>query len=220
MKKITAVSALILFIFMGCQQKQKNSPQKITAKPDIQLSVVAQYIRSDASRYITQQKYEIFSQPKAIFVSAAEPYGTVQWSVQNGIYTPPNNKKIYDKETSAIMLDKDIAQGILELYLAGLKKVQIQETAETFNFNGQIYECVAKNEQNVKLFRNKKTGELDLVTAGNAANGQFYIIFGYNSEKTGKSTAQDEFYAKKVDIYLQTSTLDKKLIAQLNCSLH
>lgn len=219
MKKITAVSLIILFAIMGCQQKQKNVSQKITVRPDIKLSVVARYIRSDQSQYITQQKYEIFSEPKAIFISSAEPYGSVQWSVQEGIYTAPNNKKIYDNESFAVMTNKDITQGILELYLAGQNKTQTQSANETLNFNGQIYECVAKNAQNVKVFRNKKTGQLDLVTAGSDSNGQFYIIFGYNIEKTGDNVGKIGFYIKKVDIYLQKSDFEKKLIAQLNCSL-
>ncbi len=222
MKKLSAIIVVVtlVFVFVGCQQQEKGDAPKIAAKPVMKLSVVAQYIRSDSSKYITQQKYEIFSEPQAILMTAAEPYGNVVWSVQNGIYAEPKNKNFYDRELFELMTNKDIAQGVMELYLAGLNKVQIQPTDETFNFNGQVYECVAKNEQNVKLFRNKRTGNLDLVTSGRDSNGQFFIIFGYNSEKTGKTGEQAGFYAKKVDIYLHKAEFDKKLLAQLNCALN
>jgi hypothetical protein len=213
--------AISFLVFAGCEQQQKKTTsQKILTKPDIKLSVVAQYIRSDSSKYITQQKYEIYSVPQSILINSVEPYGNVVWSVQNGIYTEPKNKKFYDKELFGLMTNKDIAQSVLELYLAGLGKIQIQQDGETFEFNGQVYECVAKNEQNIKLFKNKKTGNLDLVTSGQDSSGQFFIIYGYNYEKMGKNNEKSDFYATKVDIYLYKTAFDKKLLAQLNCSLN
>jgi hypothetical protein len=223
MKKLNTVLVIVtlLFVFAGCEQQQKKTTsQKILTKPDIKLSVVAQYVRNDSSKYITQQKYEICSDPQAILASAVEPYGNVVWSVQAGIYTEPKNKNFYDKELFSLMTNKDIAQSVLELYLAGLEKVRIQDISETLDFNGQVYECVAKNEQNIKLFKNKKTGNLDLVTSGHESNGQFFIIYGYNYEKMGKNNEKSDFYATKVDIYLYKAAFDKKLLAQLNCSLN
>ncbi|MCE5340182.1 MAG: hypothetical protein LLF92_03530 [Planctomycetaceae bacterium] len=223
MKKLNSALLIIIpfLVLAGCEQQQKKTAsQKILTKPDIKLSVVAQYVRNDSSKYITQQKYEIYSDPQSILISSVEPYGNVVWSVQNGIYTEPKNKKFYDSELFSFMTNKDITQGVMELYLAGLEKVRIQDVGQTLDFNGQVYECVAKNEQNVKLFKNKKTGKLDLVTSGQDSKGQFFIIYGYNYEKMGKNNEKSDFYATKVDIYLYKAAYDKKLLAQLNCSLN
>ncbi len=223
MKKINSalLIAILFLVLAGCEQQQKKTTsQKILTKPDIKLSVVAQYTRGDSSKYITQQKYEIYSDPQSILISSVEPYGNVVWSVRNGIYAEPKNKNFYDNELFGLMTNKDVTQAVMELYLAGLEKVRIQDVGQTLDFNGQVYECVAKNEQNVKLFKNKKTGNLDLVTSGRDTQGQFFIIYGYNYEKMGKSNEKSDFYATKVDIYLYKAAYDKKLLAQLNCSLN
>lgn len=222
MKKIIVLgTALILCSLFGCQkQQQKISVSEITGQPDIELSAVAQFLRKDGSRYLTQQQLEIYSAPRAIIFTANEPYGKVVWSVQNGEYAiKGRTRKPFDIDIVKTMTDKDIAQGLLELYLAGLGNIQPKDSKETLNFDGQIYEFAAQSEPNVNLYRNKSTGKLDLVTSGQNNGGKVYFIHGYNYRKMRKTAGQDIFYASKVDIYLYRAGFEKELIAQISSSL-
>lgn len=223
---IFLISVLTISLITGCQQQKKKQAAvaktpAIKAQPDLKLSAVAEYIRDDGSRYITQQQYEIYSNPSAITLVSNEPYGRVSWSVQQGVYNAPetNPSHAFDKNQFGLMVDKDIAQGLMELYLAGIGKVSLQKTNETLNFNGQIYECVSVNSQNVKLFKNQKTGNIEISTSGSIKNGGFFLFYGYNYKKISKLGEADKFFASKVDIYDYKSLQDKKLLIQVNSSL-
>ncbi|MEN6385951.1 MAG: hypothetical protein ABFD79_12245 [Phycisphaerales bacterium] len=211
-----------IITFYGCENQQKKeaaqAPQTAqikTVRPEYQFSAVAQYIRNDGSKYITQQHFQIASSPRAIMISAAEPFGNVVWSVENGIYSAPQNTgRAIDKDVFALMTDKDIAIGIMELYLAAAGKVQAADTNEILNFDGKIYEQVA-TEGEAKVYRNKSTKTIDLVTSGGQKNGGTYLFSGYNYEKILENGIEKGLYPSKVDIYLYKSAYDKRLLGQL-----
>jgi hypothetical protein len=224
------ISAIVLtgiITLFGCEKQQQKKTAaaskgtEIKVAPDLKLSAVAQYLQNDGGWYITQLQFDVFSNPQAILLSANEPYGKVVWSVENGIYTGAESKasRAIDKDVFALMTSKDIAQGLMELYLATLNKIQISDSNEILNFNGKSYECVAKSGENLKLYRNKSTQTVDLVTAGKDPNGGTYLIFGYNFEKIIENGQQKGLYPSKVDIYLYKAAYDKKLIGQLKSSL-
>jgi hypothetical protein len=214
MKKIVlilTVSAL-LFNCSGCQEKKRKESVNLTGKPDLKLSCVAGYLRSDGSRYITEQKYKIFASPRAIILSANEPFGEIIWSVQNGVYIVQKGgpENFFDKKLYGLIMDADIANGLLELYLQGMAggKSAIGNAGKTLTFEGQLYELVTQN-WGVNLYRNKSTGKVNLAVSGT------YLLYGFNYQKNGPKG----IYPSKLDIYLYHTDLDKKLAAQINCSL-
>jgi hypothetical protein len=208
---ILAASAL-LFNCSGCQEKNRKKSTDLVRKPDLKLSCVTGYLRGDGSRYITQQKYEIFANPKTIILSAVEPFGKIIWSVQNGVYTVQKDvpEKVFAKELYSLMMDKDIANGLLELYLQGMAggTAAIGNSGKTLTFEGQLYEPITQNT-GVTLYRNKAKGNVNLALSG------AYLLHGFNYQKNG----QKGIYPSKLDIYLYHTDFDKKLISQINCSL-
>jgi hypothetical protein len=209
---ILAASAL-LFICSSCQEKNRKEGADLIRKPDLKLSCVAGYLRSDGSRYITAQKYEIFANPEGIILSAKEPFGKIVWSVQNGVYTVQEDApaNVFDKELFSLMMDKDIANGLLGLYLQGMAggNSAAGNSGKTLTFEGQLYEFVTQNTW-VNLYRNKTTGKVNLALSGK------YLLHGFNYQKNG----QKGIYPSKLDIYMYLTDFDKKLISQINCSLN
>jgi hypothetical protein len=211
---ILAVSAL-LFISVGCQEKNRKQSDNIAEKPELKLSCVAEYLRSDGSRYITEQKYEIFRNSDLIMLKAKEPFGEIAWSVHNGAYTiqkgVPN--KVSSKELYSLMMDKDIAGGLLELYLAGMsgEKPAVGSAGKSLVFEGNLFELAAQ-KSGVTLYRNKGTKKVDLAVSG---INKLYLLHGYNYQKNGRN----ELYPSKLDIYQYRTDFDKKLIAQISCFL-
>lgn len=217
MKKLISIlaAAMLLCSLTGCQQQQKKSTGKIDTRADLKLSCVAEFLRSDGSKYLTEQKYEISANPKMIKLTAKEPFGEIAWSVRNGVYSirKPVPHKVFDKELYGLMMDKDITAGLLELYLAGLTEKPAAKTdKELLKFQGQSYEPVAQIGK-VNLYRNQRNGKLDLVTSG---SDKLYLISGFNYQKT---RGQKEFYPSKIDIYLYHTDFDKELVAQISCFL-
>ncbi|GEM_PF-1885816 len=221
-KLISILTAMVLLCSLtGCQQQQKNeNTGNIKAKADLKTSCVAEFLRSDGSRYLTEQKCEISANPKAIVLTAKEPFGKIAWSVKNGVYSvqKPLPHKVFDKDLYSLMMDKDIAAGLLEIYLAGLREPVGKAGKEPLKFQGQLYEPAAQIH-NAELYRNQATGKLDLVTSGRDKAGKLYLIHGYNYLKLKKIKGQDGFYPSKLDIYLYRTDFDKELIAQISCFL-
>jgi hypothetical protein len=222
MKNILIYSIVLtgICILFGCN-KQQAKPQptqttQIQVQPDIKVSAVAQYVQKDGSRYITHEKFQIFSNPQAIMLSADEPYGKVVWSIQNGIYAGSNSEKAIDKDVFNLMTSQEVARGLMNLYLASLGKIQISETAETLDFDGKTYTLVAQNDPNVKFYKDKSTKNVDLVTVGQGKEG-IYLFSGYNYLKLNQKEGQQGLYPSKVDIFLYKASYDKKMLGQLNC---
>jgi hypothetical protein len=222
MKKLLSLLALAVLVFVsaGCQEKASKENAALAGQAELKLSCVAEFIRSDGSRYLTEQKYEVSSNPKAIVLTAKEPFGKIAWSVRNGAYTVQKGvpNKVFDKELYSLMMDKDIATGLLEIYLAGLRAPVGKAGKEPLKFQGQLYEPAAQIH-NAELYRNQTTGKLDLVTSGRDKAGKLYLIHGYNYLKLKKIKGQDGFYPSKLDIYLYRTDFDKELIVQISCFL-
>ncbi len=227
MRKIYPIIVItsVFCLFTGCKEQQKKSSdairtseQQVSNQPEVAFSAVAQYVRDDGSRYITHQDIEVSANPPAIVITASEPFGTVRWAVQNNIYKAAKNKSNFnfDKELYSIMTNEDIIRGLMDLYCAGLNGIELKDLNETFDFNGQMYDLVAKNAQNVKVYRNQKTKMPDLVIAG--STGQ-YLLYGYNYQKISKTDESEKFYPAKTDIYLYKSVNDKKLLITISCVL-
>lgn len=217
MKKLIFIfaAAILLCSLTSCQQQQKKNAGNIKAKADLKLSCVAEFLRSDGSRYLTEQKCEVSANPKAIKLTAKEPFGKIAWSVQNGVYSVQKlvPRRVFDKELYSLMMDKNIANGLLELYLAGLTEKSAAKTdKELLKFQGQSYEPAAQIDK-VSLYRNQRSGKLDLVTSG---SDKLYLISGFNYQKT---KGQKGFYPSKIDIYHYRTDFDKELVAQINCYL-
>lgn len=209
------VAAVLLCSLTSCQQQQERSDDNIGAPADLKLSCVVEFLCGDGSRYLTEQKCEVSANPKAIKLTAKEPFGKIAWSLQNGAYSvqKPLLRKVFDKELYSLMMDKDITAGLLELYLAGLTGKSAAKTdKELLAFQGQSYEPVAQID-NVNLYRNKTTGRCNLVTSG---SDKLYLINGFNYQKT---KSQKGFYPSKIDIYLYRTDFDKDLIVQISCFL-
>jgi len=217
MKKAAVfIMSVVIVCVAGCQQQGKDVA-KITGQPDVRFSVVAQFLQKDGGQYLTRQQYEIYSDQRAMVLTSDEPYGKVVWSVQNGEYAMQKNQanRAFDKNLYNLMTNKNIAHGLLEIYLAGLGKIQPTAEKESLNFDGQTYELAAQAESDIKIYQNKSTGMLNLVKSGENNSG-IYILRGYNYLKFD---GQDSFYASKVDIYLCHADDDKELVGQVNCSL-
>jgi hypothetical protein len=218
MRKLISIfaAAVLLCSLTSCQQQQKNeSAGNIGAKADLKLSCVAEFLRSNGSRYLTEQKCEISANSKSITLTAKEPFGEIAWSVRNGGYSIQKGVpgRVFDKELYSMMMDNNIANGLLELYLAGLAEKSAAKTdKELLTFQGQSYEPVVQIGK-VCLYRNQRSGKLDLVTSG---SDKLYLINGFNYQKI---KGQKGFYPSKVDIYLYRTDFDKELAAQISCFL-
>jgi hypothetical protein len=218
MKKLISLfaAAVLLCSLTSCEQQQKKNAGNIGAPADLKLSCIAEFLRSNGSRYLTEQECEVSANPKSITLTAKEPFGEIAWSVRNGGYSiqKPVPGRVFDKELYSLMMDKNIANGLLELYLAGLtEKTPAKKTdKELLMFQGQLYEPAAQIGK-VSLYRNHSSGKLDLVTSG---SDKLYLISGFNYHKT---RGQKGFYPSKIDIYLYRTDFDKELVAQISCFL-
>ena len=211
------IVAVLFFSLAGCQEQQSKKSSELERRADLKLSCVAEFLRSDGSRYLTEQRYEIFSSSKEIILTSKEPFGDVIWSVQNGGYTVQKGlpDKVFDKELYRLMMDKDIADGLLEIYIAGLFENPAAKTEkESLNFDGKIYGLVRQTGSGVNVYSNKATGKLDLVTSGRNKTGKVYLIHGFNYQKI---KGQNGFYPSRLDIYRYRADFDKELIAQIDC---
>jgi hypothetical protein len=219
MKKLIflVTAAGLLFSLVGCQEKKRKDESKLEERADIKLFCVAEFLRGDGSKYLTEQKYEIFAGSKTIKLTAKEPFGEIIWSAQNGGYTIQKGipDKVFDKELYNLMMDQSVANGLLEIYLAGLTKSSAVKTEKgLLIFEGRIYEPVKQKAAGVNIYRNQATGKLDLVTAVYNKTGKVYLIHGFNYQKIKQG--QNSFYPSKLDIYLYLTDMDKELIAQIS----
>jgi len=220
-KTIVLIASVVLGCLTGCQE-QKKSVSQITGQPDIKLSAVAQFLRKDGSRYLTEQQYEVYSKPEVISITAKEPFGKITWSIQNGIYTIQKDAigRERDKELYDLMTNKAITEGLLKIYLAGLEEVQTSAAGqESLNFDGQVYELVAQADSTVKIYQGKSSGEIDLAVSKDDKDGKVYLLHCYNYLKMKKNNGKNAFYPSKLDIYLYRTDFDKELMAQINFSL-
>jgi hypothetical protein len=135
--------------------------------------------------------------------------------VHSGVYTIQNGvpDKVSNKELYSLIMDKDIASGLLELYLAGMsgEKPAIGNIDKSLVFEGKLYELAA-HKSGVNLYYNKAAGKIDLAVSG---TNKLYLLHGYNYQKNG----QKGLYPSKLDIYQYRTDFDKKLIAQISCFL-
>jgi hypothetical protein len=85
-------------------------------KAVMKLSVVAQYIRSDSS--IIHYTAEVRNFPnRRQFDDCRRTYGNVVWSVSERHLCRTEKQNFYDREVFELITNKDIAQGVMELYL-------------------------------------------------------------------------------------------------------
>jgi len=211
---VIIIASLAFSFLTGCQL-QKRVKAVITGQPDLRLSAIAQYVQQDGSRYLTRQQYDIYASPKAMIVASYEPVGDIILTLQNAqadVFAG-KPKRRFDKQIYDLITNPQIAQAILELQLVsmqGTKPTGAPTENETINFDGRLYELVYITDS-MKLYKNKSTGMINLVisTTNNTGNLVFY---GYNYQTI---VQQKNLYASKIDIYSYPTSLDKKLIAQI-----
>ena len=117
------VTAALLFSLAGCQERNRTDSGKLVGQADLKLASVAKFLRGDGSWYLTKQEHEIFAKPKAIRLSAKEPFGEIIWTVRDGRLVIKKSPKtiVFDEGLFKLMTDESICKALLELYLAELK---------------------------------------------------------------------------------------------------
>ncbi len=209
------VTAGLLFSLTGCQEKVKESGTQLVRQPDLKLTSVAKFLRSDGSWYLTEQKHEVFAKPKAIELTAKEPFGQIIWTVQNGkaVVKKKPGRSVFDKELYELITNEAISKGLMELYVAGLGYSNAGSSqAEELVFEGKVYESVFAGRNGTGLYKNKSTGRKDLAVFQGKKR---YVLYGYNYLKVGK----DRYFPSKIDVYIYSDKSDRKLIAQYTCWL-
>ncbi len=205
----------LFFSFAGCQEKNLKDSSKLDRKADLKLDCIAKFLRSDGSWYLTEQKHEIFIEPKLITLTAEEPFGRVVWSIQKGRLfmnvRPPG--KAFDEELFKLMTDEAICRALLELYLAELKNPQTGPgQTGSFTFEGRVYDLVYCDQSGTELYKNKSTQRNDLVISHGKKR---CILYGYNYLKFEGSG----YFPSKIDVYVYNDGSDRKLVAQYDCRL-
>ena len=210
------VTTALLFSLTGCEEKKRTDSVNLAGQADLKLACMAEFLRSDGSSYLTKQEHEIFAKPKAIRLTAKEPFGEIIWTVRNGRFVIEKKPKagVFDEELFKLMTDETICKALLELYLAELKPSSTSSTSRTdsFTFEGKVYEPVFSDQGGIELYKNKSTSRKDLVISQNKRR---YVLFGYNYLKLG----EDRYFPSKIDVYTYNEGSDKKLIGQYVCHL-
>jgi hypothetical protein len=209
------VTAGLLFSLTGCQEKAKESGAQLGRQPDLKLTSVAKFLRSDGSWYLTEQKHEVFAEPKAIELTAKEPFGQIIWAVQNGnaVVKKGPARSVFDKELYELITNEAITKGLMELYVAGLGDSDAGSgQAEELIFEGKVYESVFADRSGIGLYKNKSTGRKDLAVFQGKRR---YVLYGYNYLKVEK----DRYFPSKIDVYIYSDKSDRTLIAQYSCRL-
>jgi hypothetical protein len=209
------VAAGLLFSLIGCQEKAKESGAQLGGQPDLKLTSVAKFLRSDGSWYLTEQTHEVFAEPKAIKLTAKEPFGQIIWAVQNGkaVVEKSPGRSVFDKELYELITSEAITKGLMELYVAGLGYSDAGSSqADEFTFEGRVYESVFADRDGIELYKNKSTGRKDLAVFQGKKR---YVLYGYNYLKVGKAG----YFPSKIDVYIYSDKADKTLIAQYICRL-
>jgi hypothetical protein len=218
MKKLLSflVTTGLFFSLAGCQEGNHEDSGKLGGgQTDLKLASVAKFLRSDGSWYLTEQRHEIFAEPKAIRLTAKESFGEIIWTVQNGQSVIKKNPRtnVFDEELFKLMTDETISRGLLELYLAELESSNVGSgQIDSFTFEGKVYEPVFSDRGGIELYKDKSTGRKDLVIFQGKKR---YVLYGYNYLKLEK----DRYFPSKIDIYIYNDKSDRKLIAQFTCRL-
>jgi hypothetical protein len=170
---------------------------------------MAEFLRSDGSSYLTKQEHEIFAKPKAIRLTAKEPFGEIIWTVRDGRLSIEKKPEVsvFDEGLFKLMTDESVCKAMLELYLAELKTPNPRSTSQTdsITFEGKVYEPVFLDQGGIELYKNKSTGRKDLVISQNKKQ---YVLFGYNYLKL----KEDRYFPSKIDVYTYSKGSDKRLI--------
>ena len=210
------ITAALFFSLAGCERKNHTSGSNLAGQADLKLACTTEFLRGDGSSYLTKQEHEVFAKPKAIRLTAKEPFGEIIWAVRNGRLVIEKSPKgdVFDEELYKLMTDEAICKALLELYLAELKPSDTGSTEPTdgFAFEGKVYEPVFSDQGGIKLYKDKSTGRRDLVISQNKKR---YILFGYNYLKL----KEGRYFPSKIDVYIYNEGSDKKLIAQYVCYL-
>ena len=218
MKKLLSflVAAGLVFNLAGCQEKSRTDSSNLAGQADLKLTCEVEFLRSDGSSYLTEQEHEIFAKPKAIRLTAKEPFGEIIWAVRDGrlVIEKSPRTSIFDEELFKLMTDEAICKALLELYLAELKTPDTPSTNRTdsFVFEGRVYEPVFSDQGGTELYKNKSTGRKDMVISQDKKR---YVLFGYNYLKL----KEGRYFPSKIDVYSYNEGSDKKLIAQYVCHL-
>lgn len=223
MKNLLAIItvSLIFACLTGCeQQTQVSSDSKLSGQPDLQLSAIAKYIHPESGVYLTRQRYDIYISPKALKLTSFEPAGDIILTLQNGEsdVSVDKPKRRMDKNLYDLITDPQIAKCILELQLAAIQEggPQTSEPAsqsEPLSFDGRLYD-LAYQSDGVNLYKSRTSGRADLAILKN--NTGNLACYGYNFQTV---VQQKGLYASKIDIYDFSTSLDKKLIAQIEFSI-
>lgn len=208
-------AAALLFSLAGCQEQQNKDSDNLAGQADLKLASAAKFQCSDGSWYLTEQKHEIFVEPKTIRLTAKEPFGEIIWTIQNGRFVIQKSPKagVFDEELFRLMTDETICGALLELYLAELKSLNTGSSrVDNFIFDGKVYEPVFSDQDRMELYRNKSTGRKDLVISQGKRR---YVLYGYNYLKL----EENRYFPSKIDVYVYNDGSDRKLIAQYACRL-
>lgn len=218
MRKLFSFLIIVLILSLaGCQERKSKEPVQLEKQPpsassgqaDWKLAVSARFLRSDGSWYLTAQQHDITIEPKALTISAQEPFGKIILTVKNENFNLQKNPgNDFDQQLIELMTDEGICKGLLELYLAEIENIPQIKSSQTnpfFSFEGRAYELIS-NQNGIEIYKNQSTKNNDLViTTGNKR----YILFGYNYIKV----KENSYFPSKIDIYTYNES-DRKLIAQ------
>lgn len=219
MKKLIffLVAAVLLISSSGCQEQQSRDSSKQGSEADLRLAAAAKFLCSDGSWYLTEQKQEISIKPRAIKVTAKEPFSELILTVRGGRFIVKKSPyaTVFDDELFSLMTNDTIYKSLLELYLAELKNLQT-EPGQSGNimFEGRAYELVFSDPGGTELYKNKATQRKELVIS--RKDKVRYVSYGYNYLKNWEGG----YFPSKIDIYIYyTDKSDKKMIAQFSCRL-
>ncbi len=224
MQKLLSFLIIVSILSLaGCQERKGKKTVKLQKQPhsassgqaDLKLAVTAKFLRSDGSWYLTKQQQEITIEPKAIKITAKEPFGEIILTVRNGQFALKKSSQVnvFDKELFNIMTDGSICKALLELYLAEIKNPQAKSSqADSFMFEGQVYDPVFSDQNDLEIYKNKSTQKSDLVICRGKSR---YILSGYNYLKI----KEGRHFPSKIDVYIYKEGFDRKLIAQYDSRL-
>ena len=209
------VAAVLLFGLAGCQERKSKDSGKLEKQADLKLAVTAKFLRGDGSWYLTEQRQDISIEPKAIKITAKEPFGEIILTVQNGQFALKKSSQVnvFDEELFNLMTDEAICKALPELYLAEMKNPQTKsKQTGSFVFEGQVYDLVFSDQSGVEIYKNKSTQKNDLVISSGKKR---YVLWGYNYIKF----KEGRYFPSKIDVYVYNEGADRKLIAQYSCRL-